>query len=130
MKLYSYSGKMLTFVEAKWFKAKFATVGIFIGIVIPFGIMKLNQPVSFTLGFRSTSTLTAENNFLQQQVSFISPRVSKFEMQTIRLNERANNLHRLLHNNKIMEDTVLRFKNVTKEFKHQSMIFAAKSFLP
>ena len=130
MKLYSYSSKLLTFVEARRIKAKFITVGILFGIVIPFGVMRLNQPVRFTFGFRSASTLAAENDFLQQQVSFISPRVSKFEMQATRLNERANNLHLLLHSSKMMGDTVLRFTIMTKELKHHSLILAAKSFRP
>ena len=130
MRLYSYSSKLLVLVEKKWIIAKFTTAGIFIGIVIPFGIMKLNQPVRFTLGLCSTSTLAAENNFLSQQVRFISPRVSKMEMQATQLNDRANNLHLLLHNSKNVRDTVSRLINTTKEFKRQSLILATKSYSP
>jgi hypothetical protein len=130
MKLYSYSSKLLTFVETKWVIAKFVTVGVLVWIVILFGVIELNQSVGFALGSRSPSTLMAENNFLRQQVSFISPRVSKMEMQATQLNERANNLHLLLHNGKIIGDTVSRFTNATKEFKPQSLILAMKSSRP
>ena len=128
MKLYSYSSKLLTFVEARWIKAKFAAVGILIGIIIPFGIMKLNQSVGFARGSRSANTLAAENNFLQWQVNLNSPRVSKMEMQARQLNERVDNLRLLLLSGKGVGDTVSIFTNATKEFKHQSLTLAAKNF--
>jgi hypothetical protein len=130
MKLYSYSNKLLAFVEARWIKTKFATVGILIGIVIPLSIMKLDQSVGFARGSRSASTIAAENNFLHQQVSFISPRVSKMEMQAKQLNELANKLHMLLHSGKIVGDTVSRFTIASKELKQQSLILATKSYIP
>jgi hypothetical protein len=130
MKLYSYSSKLLTFVEMKWVIAKFVTVGVLIWIVILFGIIELNQSVGFALGSRSPITLASENNFLRQQVSLISPRVSKLEIQAAQLNERANNLHLLLHGGKIVGDTVSRFMNAAKEFKPKSLILAAKSYSP
>jgi hypothetical protein len=130
MKLYYYSSKLLTFVETKWVKPKFATVGILIGIVILLGAIKLNQSVGFALGSRSVNTLAAENNFLRQQVSLISPRVSMLEMQATQLNECANNLHLLLHGSKIVGDTVPRFMNATKRFKLQSLVYTAKSSRP
>jgi hypothetical protein len=130
VKLYSYSSKLLTFVEAKWIKAKFAAAGILIGIIIPFGIIKLDQSVSFALGSRSASTLASENNFLRHQVHVITYRVSKFEMQAAQLNERADKLHFLLHDSRILGDTASRFKRADKEIKHQSLIRATKSFHP
>jgi hypothetical protein len=130
MKLYSYSSELLTFVEAKWVIAKFATGGILIGTVILFGVIKLNQSVGNALGPRSVNTLAAENNFLRQQVSLISPRVSKLEMQARQLNECANKLHMLLQGGKVVGDTVSSFTNATKGFKLQSLIPAAKSFRP
>ena len=130
MKLYSYSSKLLTFVEAKWVILKFTTVGALMGIVILFGITELNQSVGFALGSHSASTLTSENNFLRQQVDQISPRVSMLEMQAKQLNERADNLHLLHHSGKIVGDTISKFTNVTKEFKSKSLIFASKSYRP
>ena len=130
MKLYSYSNELLTFVETKWVIAKFTTVGVIIGIVILFGVIELNQSVGFALGSRSASTLASENNFLEQQVSQISPRVSKLEMQATQLNERANKLQMLLPYHKIVGDTVSSLTNAAKEFKLQSLILAVKSIRP
>ena len=130
MKLYSYSSKLLTFVEAKWVILKFTTVGALMGIVILFGITELNQSVGFALGSHSASRLASENNFLRQQVNQISPRVSMLEMQAKQLNERADNLHLLHHSGKIVGDTVSKFTNVTKEFQSKSLILASKSNRP
>jgi hypothetical protein len=127
VKLYSYSSELLTFVETKWVITKFATGGILIGTVILFGVIKLNQSVGNALGSRSVSTLASENNFLRQQVSLISPRVSKLEMQARQLNEHANKLHMLLQGGKVVGDTVSSFTNSTKGFKLQSLITAVKS---
>ena len=126
MKLYSYSCKLLTFVEARWIKTKFAAFGILIGIIIPFSIVKLNQSNGYSLESRSANTLSAENNFLRQQVSQISLSVSKMEMQATQLDERSNNLHLLLQNDKIIGDTVSRFTIAVNEFKHHPLILAAK----
>jgi hypothetical protein len=130
VKLYSYSSELLTFVEAKWVIAKFAIGGILIGIIILFGVIKLNQSVGSAVGSRSANTLAAENNFLRQQVSLILPRVSKMEMQARQLNEHANKLHMLLPCRKIVGGTVSSFTNATNGLKPQSLISAARSFRP
>jgi len=114
VKLYSYSSELHTIVEAKWAIAKFATSGILLGTFILFGVITLNQPVDDIVGSRSANTLRAENNFLRQQVSLISPRVSKMEMHAKQLNERANKLHILLPYRKIVGDTVSSSTNGTK----------------
>jgi hypothetical protein len=114
VKLYSYSSELHTLVEAKWARAKFATSGILLGTFILFGVITLNQPVDDIVVSRSANTLRAENNFLRQQVSLISPRVSKMEMQAKQLNERANKLHMLLPYRKIVGDTVASFTNMIK----------------
>ena len=130
MKLYSYSSELLIFIETKWVKTKFAIIGIFIGIVILLGVIELNQSVGFAFGSRSAITLASENNFLQQQVSQISPRVSKLEIQALQLDKYANNLYTLLSHHKIANDTVSSFSSTSKEFKPQSMILAMKSIRP
>lgn len=130
MKLYSHSSELLTFVEAKWVITKYVISGILIGSVISFGVMKLNQSSGNALGSRSVSTLAAENNFLRQQVSLISPRVRKMEMQARQLNERANKLHMLLPYREIVGDTVSSFTNTTDGLKSQSLISAARNFRP
>jgi hypothetical protein len=130
VKLYSYSSERHTFVEAKWATPKFATVGILMGTVILFGVITLNQSVGNALGSRSANTLATENDILRQQVSLISSRVSKLEMQARQSRERANKLQMLLHRRKIAGDTVSSFTNANEGFKLQSAILAAKSFRP
>ncbi len=125
MKLYSYSSELLTFVEAKWAKAKFAACGILIGTIIFFGFIKLDQSVGNVLGSRWANTLAAENGFLCQQISLISPRVSKLEMQARQLDEHADKLQFL-----IVGNTVSRFTYATNGFKLQSLIPSASSYHP
>ena len=130
MKLYSYSSELLTFVEARWAKAKLAACGILIGTIIFFGFIKLDQSIGNPLGSRSANTLAAENNFLRQQISLVSPRVSKLEMQTRQLHEHAGNLQMLLHRRNFAGDTVSGFMYATNGFKRQSLIPAASNFRP
>jgi hypothetical protein len=130
VKLYSYSSELLTFVEAKRAKAKLAACGILMGTIIFFGFIKLDQSVGNALESRSANTLAAENNFLRQQISLISPRVSKLEMQASQLVERDNRLHMLLHHRMIAGDTVSRFTYATNGLKLQSLIPAVSSFRP
>lgn len=130
MKLYSYSSDLLRFVDAKWIIAKLTLGGILLGIIILFGAIKLNQSVDSAVGYRSASTLTAENNFLRQQVSLISPRVSKLEIQARQLDGQAKKLHILLHFRKIAGDTVSGLTNAAAGLKSQSSIPAARTFHP
>ncbi len=125
MKLYSYSSELLTFVDAKWTKAKIATCGIIIGSIIFFGFIKLDQSVGNVLGSRTANTLAAENDFLRQQIRLISPRVSKLEMQARQLHEQADKLHML-----IVGDTVSRFLYATNVSKLKSPIPAESSVRP
>jgi hypothetical protein len=130
MKLYSYSSRLLTFVEAKWTLARFVTGGVLIGTILLFGFMELNQSIGNTLGSRSAKGLSAENDVLRQQLNLISPRVSKLETQAEELKERANGLHKLLQRRTNGRDTVMRFTNATGGFKPQSSMAAAKSPRP
>ncbi len=125
MKLYYYSSELLAFVDAKWTKAKLATCGIIIGSIIFFGFIKLDQSVGNVLGSRSANRLAAENDFLRQQISLISPRVSKLEMQARQLDEHADKLQFL-----IVGNTVSRFTYATNGFKLRSLVPVATSFRP
>jgi hypothetical protein len=128
VKLYTYSNELLKFVEAKWVLAKFFFGGILLVNIILVGVIRLNQSAGNPLSSRSVNILASENNFLKQQVSQISPRVRKLEIQAAQLNERANNLSRLFHGGRIVGDTVSNFTNGTKKFNRQSFIFAATSY--
>jgi hypothetical protein len=130
MKLYSYSSELLTCTEAKWAKAKFFTYGMLIAIIIFFGFMKPNQSIGNAFGSRPANTLATENNFLRQQVSMISPRVSKLEMQAKQLNKRADELHLLLGSSEIAGDTVARLVYAANGLKFRPLISAAARFRP
>lgn len=130
MKLYSYSSELLTCVEAKWAKVRSITCGILFGIIIFFGLMKLNQSIGNAFGSHPANTLAAENNLLRQQVSLISPRVSKLEIKARQLNERADELLLLLDSSKIVGDSVSRFTYANNGFELRPLISAAARFRP
>jgi hypothetical protein len=130
VKLYSYSSELCKFVEIKWVMAKYVIGGIIIGVIILFCAAKLNQSAGKALGFYSTTTLAAENNFLRYQVNFISAKVSKLEMQVDQLNDAADNYYILFRHLHIPRDTVLRSTNVSKGKIYQPSIYAAKNFSP
>ena len=96
VKIYSYSNKLLTFVDAKWAIAKLAVGGVFIGSLLFFGFIKLNQALGITPGSRAAIALEAENNVLRQELILISPRVSKLAAKVKELCGQDDNLHLLL----------------------------------
>jgi hypothetical protein len=130
MKLYSYSSELFKFIEVKWVKVKFIIGGILIVIIALFVIINLSSSASKVFGFSSTNTLASENSFLRNQVSLIAPQVSKLETRVKQLNEHADKYYILLHSRKIDKDTVSSLMNASKRQKHESLIYAAKSFLP
>ncbi len=130
MKLYYYSNKLLKFAEVKWFTAKYTIGGILIGFIVFFGIIKMDQSVGKALGVESTNNLTAENNFLRYQVSFISTKVNKLEMRAAQLDKHADNLNLLLHGGKITMDTIPGFTSKERSFKLHPLVYAVKSSHP
>jgi hypothetical protein len=129
VRLYSYSNKLHTFVEAKWVMTKFAIGGILMGVIL-LGVMRLNQSVANALGSRSAETLAAENQILRSQLVLISPRVNELELQAKQLDERVNKLHALLDGRKIVRDTAWRFTNVIKVTQLKPAIPVRASFRP
>jgi hypothetical protein len=114
MKLYTYSSELHAYVESRWAITKFVTCGILIGTIILFGAMTLKQSEVNASGSRSANILAEENDFLRQQLSLMSPRVSKLEMQARQLDERANKLQMRLLRRTIVRDTVTSFADATK----------------
>jgi len=127
VKIYSYSSELLTFVEAKWARTILATFGILIGSIIFFGFIKLNQSVGITPGSRTAKMLAAENSVLRQELTLISPRVSKLKMQVRQLSERDDKLHQLLNHQEIFGDTVTGFTYTNKWLKLQALNAVATS---
>ena len=100
VKIYSYSNKLLAFVDAKRAIAKLAVGGIIIGSLLFFGFIKLNQALGITPGSRAAIALEAENNVLRQELILISPRVSKLAAKVKELCAQDDNLHLLLSRQK------------------------------
>ncbi|RPI04384.1 MAG: hypothetical protein EHM64_10120 [Ignavibacteriae bacterium] len=127
MRLYFYSRELQAFVEAKWLKAKYVLGGILLVTIVFGGVMRLNQSAGNPLSARSVNILDADNNFMQQQVNQMSPRVGSLETQTMKLNEQAKYLHLLFLGSKMIGDTASRIMRATQEIKIRSLEFAAKS---
>jgi len=130
MRLYSYSSKQLTLVDAKWVMTKFVITRILIGTVILFGLIKMDYSLGNPLKSRSPSVIAAENDILRQQLSVMSPRVSTLEMQVRQLHERANEFHVLLGRRSIVRDTVSRFTNAAEAFRIRLLIPAGGPVVP
>lgn len=130
MKLYSYSSELLTFVEAKWYRARLATLGILVGTIMFFGFMKLNQAVGITSGSRLAHRLAEENSVLRQESILISPRLSKLKIQVKQLSDQDDKLHQLLNHQEIFGDTVTGFTYANQWLKLQPLNSMATSFRP
>jgi hypothetical protein len=130
MKLYSYSSELLTFVEAKWYRARLATLGIVVGTIMFFGFMKLNQAVGITSGSRLAHRLAEENSALRQESILISPRLSKLKIQVKQLSDQDDKLHHLLNHQEIFGDTVTGFTDANQWVKLQPLNPMATSFRP
>lgn len=128
MKLYSYSSELLTFAEVKWAKVKYGAGGIFIVTIIVFGFMTFQQPVGSVLRLRSQNSLVVENDVLRQELSLMSPRVSRLEMKARQLSEDDNILHLLVFPRKIGGDTISRSTYAPKGSKLRSLASAAADF--
>lgn len=126
MKLYVYASVFLTFVEAKWAFAEFASGGILLGTLLLLGVVNLNQSVEIALGSRSANALTAENNILLQQISLIAPRENKLEVQAGQLRDRANKLHELLERRRPVRNSVVSFMNAAEGSKLQPSMAAVR----
>ena len=128
MKLYSYSSELLTFAEVKWAKAKYGAGGFFAVVIIVFGFITLHEPIGSALGFRTENRLAVENGVMRQELSLMSPRVSKIERKVRQLGEDDNILHLLVFPRKIGGDTVSHFTDASKGSKVQSPVTIAISF--
>ncbi|MBI3580409.1 MAG: M23 family metallopeptidase [Ignavibacteriales bacterium] len=106
-KLYYYSKKSLNFVEARWFKTKFASLAIIAGMVLLTLGFELNQffDDAMGLGFQRNRVLAAENLALKDQLRTIGNKLQGLEKRLIALNEQGNELRLLVDLPKIDEDT-------------------------
>jgi hypothetical protein len=130
VKVYFYSNESLTFVDAKWGIAKLAVGGIIIGSILFFGFIKLNQVVGITSGSRTAIALASENNVLRQELTLISPRVSKLILKTRELSAQDEKLHLLLFHREMVRDSVTGFTCPTTWLVLQSLNSKASNLRP
>lgn len=106
-KLYFYSNSSLNFIEAKWFKTKFASLAIVAGMVLLALGFELNQffDDALGLGFQRNRVLVAENLALKGQLKTIASRLQGLEKKLLALNEQGNEIRLLVDLPKIDEDT-------------------------
>jgi hypothetical protein len=128
VKLYSYSLDPPGVVEIRWVKTKIAACAAVIGAITFFGFIELGA--GDAAGSHPAEFLASENKILKQELSMMTPRVTKLEVQVKQLSNRANALHELLHRPKIAADSLLRPKYSTKEVEVQSTASVVTGFRP
>jgi hypothetical protein len=128
--LYYYPGPSVTVVKATWVLTRFVTIGIVIGTLILFGVVKLNESVADTIEAGSMNALKAENVILRQQITLIAPRLTRVEAQADQLRERTNGLHKLLRKRNDVRDRGLSLTSFTGKSGAPFTMVAAKNPLP
>ncbi|MBI3110617.1 MAG: M23 family metallopeptidase [Ignavibacteriales bacterium] len=106
-RLYYFSPRTLTFVEARWFKAKLALLSVVLGMVFLAVMFETNQALDDALGlgiYRNTS-LRAENVLLKNQMKMISARLETLQKKLLAVHEQGNELRLLADLPRIDEDT-------------------------
>jgi len=106
-KLYYFSSRSLTFVEAKWFKTKFAFLAALLGMVVLVVGFEVNQLYDdpLGLGIHRNRALVAENTVLKDQLKVFSSRLQGLYGRLTTLSDRTNELRLLVDLPKIDEDT-------------------------
>ena len=106
-KIYFFSSKTLSFVEAKWFKTKFAVLSAILGMVVLIVAFDVNQMLgdAIGLGIQRNRTLVSENMLLREQMQSISARLQVLHKKLLALNDQGNELRLKVDLPKIDEDT-------------------------
>jgi murein DD-endopeptidase MepM/ murein hydrolase activator NlpD len=106
-KLYFFSSNTLSFVEAKWFKTKFAFLAALLGMVLLVVAFEVNQMVgdAVGLGIQRNKALVAENILLMDQLKTSLARLQVLHKKLLALNDQGNELRLLVDLPKIDEDT-------------------------
>ncbi|MBM4159511.1 MAG: M23 family metallopeptidase [Ignavibacteria bacterium] len=106
-RLYYFSSRSLTFVEARWFKTKFALLAALLGMVMLVVGFEVNQLYEdpLGLGIHRNRALVAENTVLKNQLKVFSSRLQTLYSRLTALSDRTNELRLLVDLPKIDEDT-------------------------
>ncbi|MEK6756612.1 MAG: M23 family metallopeptidase [Bacteroidota bacterium] len=106
-KLYYFSSRTLSIVEAKWFKTKFASLAALLGMVMLVVAFEVNHLLGdvLGLGIQRNRALVAENAVLKDQLRNTSSRLQILHRRLLALSEQGNELRLLVDLPKIDEDT-------------------------
>ena len=130
MKLYAYSNELIELVDAKWITIKFALLGILVGSIVFFTVLKLNHSSEKIFRSHLANTFETENYILQEQVNQLTPQVYSLKMQTAHLIVRSGKLDKLLFRSMINSETDSGFNVKAKTFRFQSSLFASVGSQP
>ena len=106
-KLYYFSSKTLSFVEARWFKTRFAALSMVLGMVVLAIVFETNQIYDdvLGLGLQRGKVLAAENAVLRDQIRQFSGRLQAIQGRLSSLSDQGNELRLLVDLPKLDKDT-------------------------
>ena len=93
-KFYKFSVKTLTFREVRWARTRLVITGLFIGGVILWSLLAVNQRYGdvFGLGHIQQSALINENRILQNQLQYLTHKLSGIQRQLNLLGDKGNEM--------------------------------------
>ena len=106
-RLYYFSARTLNFVEAKWFKTRFAFLAGLLGMAVLAVAFEVNQLLGDIagLGIQRNKVLITENAVLKEQLRYTSGRIQLLHRRLLALSEQGNELRLLVDLPKIDTDT-------------------------
>jgi murein DD-endopeptidase MepM/ murein hydrolase activator NlpD len=106
-RLYYFSSKSLSFIEARWFKTKVTTISMILGMVLLAGGFVTNQMLDdvLGLGLERNQVLMAENVILRDQLRSVAGRLQGLQNKLSTLADRGNELRLMVDLPKIDDDT-------------------------
>jgi murein DD-endopeptidase MepM/ murein hydrolase activator NlpD len=106
-KLYYFSSKSLSFIEARWFKTKITTISMVLGMLMLGAGFVTNQMFDdyLGLGLQRNHVLVAENAVLRDQLQTIGGKLQGLQNKLAALSEQGNELRLLVDLPKLDNDT-------------------------
>jgi len=106
-KLYYFSSKSLSFVEARWFKTRITAIAAFGGMLLLTAGFVTNQAFDdyLGLGLQRNHVLMAENMVLRDQLRVIGGRLQGLQNKLTALSDQGNELRLLVDLPKLDDDT-------------------------
>ena len=106
-KLYFFSSRTLSFIEARWFKTRFAMLSMVLGMVVLAIVFQTNQLYDdvLGLGFQRSKALAAENAILSDQLRVFAGRLQTIQGRLSSLSDQGNELRLLVDLPKLDNDT-------------------------